>query len=145
MIRRILTFFRIPLSTQLLVVQAVFLLPFCQLCIRLFHFKRLIKFFRLEPIQDPPSSQPAASEAAELIHWVILKTKTLPYPLKPRCLAQALTARTLLYQKGEKPILTLGASMSDSKLSAHAWLLCGSLVVTGEEEMNHCKKIASYL
>ena len=48
-----------------------------------------------------------------------------------KCLVRALTAQKLLKKKGIQSTMYLGCSMEDGKMTAHAWLRCGKLYVTG--------------
>lgn len=140
------SFLSLPAVKKTLIVQAVFLLPLCQLCVKYIHFKKLIKIFGLTPFGDVPKTSSTDQENAILIQWVINRTSTLPLPIRPRCLAQALTARILLQKKGATTVLSIGATIKDSSMAmaAHAWLYCGDIIVTGEEEMGEYTQIASY-
>ena len=53
---------------------------------------------------------------------------------KDSCLIRALTAKKLLNRMGEKCTLYMGVRKREGEgLSAHAWLRCGKLTVTGGE------------
>ncbi len=142
---KIKTFFRLSPVTQLLFIEALFLLPLCQCSVKLLHFKHLIKLFKLKPCNTPSSSQITTSkDIVELVGWVIYKALSIPGPSRARCLAQALTARILLHQQGQKCVLTIGAAIGDQTMIAHAWLYCGEIVVAGKKEIEKYQKIASY-
>lgn len=48
-----------------------------------------------------------------------------------RCLVRALTAQHLLKKKHISSTLYLGCGIVEGKMSAHAWLRCGKMYVTG--------------
>ncbi len=53
-------------------------------------------------------------------------------PWESKCLVKALTARFLLHRKGIVTTLYLGVGKDDKgKMTAHSWLRCGELYVTG--------------
>ena len=59
-------------------------------------------------------------------------------PFKIKCFSAALTAKTLLKRNNIKSTIYLGVKKSNNdKMIAHAWLRCGSTIVTGKEEMNN--------
>lgn len=82
--------------------------------------------------------------------WAIDQwTRRWPWP--PTCLMQALAARRLLLQAGVPCRLYFGVrgGMSSgaapvSGVGAHAWLCCGSLIVTGAGEASQHRAIALY-
>ena len=56
---------------------------------------------------------------------------------KDSCLIRALTAKKLLNRMGERCTLYMGVRKREGEgLSAHAWLRCGRLIVTGGEIMD---------
>lgn len=69
----------------------------------------------------------------------------LPLYPKPKCFAQALTARMLLKQRGEKSLLILGAAINDQAMAAHAWLECEGITVTGASEKHLVHKVISFI
>jgi len=57
-------------------------------------------------------------------------------PGNTKCLAKAISAKILLSSLGIPSTLYLGvAKEGENKLTAHAWLRCGSEIITGKEEM----------
>lgn len=56
---------------------------------------------------------------------------------KDSCLIRALTAKRLLNRMGEKCTLYMGVRKAQGEaMTAHAWLRCGKLIVTGGESMD---------
>ena len=55
---------------------------------------------------------------------------------KDSCLIRALTAKHILNRMGERCTLYMGVrKLEDNAMTAHAWLRCGKLIVTGGESM----------
>ena len=55
---------------------------------------------------------------------------------KDSCLIRALTAKRLLNGLGERCTLYMGVRKAEGEaMTAHAWLRCGKLIVTGGESM----------
>ncbi len=66
-------------------------------------------------------------------------------PWRITCFAKGITAKYLLKRKGIASTLYLGISKEGvNKLTAHAWLRCGSVIVTGKEEMQRFTKIVFF-
>lgn len=114
-----------------------------ELCIKVFF---LSAFYRLNILGRKPErlhrnwgergaeSSPKESEAvyryagkvAYSVEMVCDRT-----PWKSKCLVRALCARHLLHEKGITTTLYLGCGKENGRMSAHAWLRCGELFVTG--------------
>ncbi|HEY4785222.1 MAG TPA: lasso peptide biosynthesis B2 protein [Bacteroidales bacterium] len=52
-------------------------------------------------------------------------------PWQNRCLVEAITAKRMLQKRGLQSTLYLGVNKKDKKMTAHAWLRCGTIFVTG--------------
>jgi len=66
-------------------------------------------------------------------------------PGKTKCLARAITLKSLLNRKGIPSTIYLGVAKDDSsKMIAHAWLRCGKDVVSGKEEMARFTVVAFF-
>lgn len=51
------------------------------------------------------------------------------HPLHPRCLEQALAAKTMLALRGERATVVIGVNRSGEPFSAHAWVQVGELSI----------------
>ena len=79
-----------------------------------------------------PDYQVLASQISKAIRRTVRFT-----PWKITCLARAISAKYLLKRRGVVSTLYLGVAKDGSdRLIAHAWLRCGSQIITGKEEMN---------
>ena len=72
---------------------------------------------------------PAAFNLVERIRWS-LSAVSRRVPWRCQCLEQAIAARWMLRSRGYATTLYLGVAGRDA-IEAHAWLRCGSLIVTG--------------
>ena len=72
--------------------------------------------------------------------------RTVRYtPWNVTCFAKAIAAKYLLKRQGLQSTLYLGvAKENDNKLTAHAWLRCGNIIVTGKEEMERFTAVAYF-
>ena len=59
------------------------------------------------------------------------------------CLPQALAGYCLLRRAGRTPSITLGVSLDDRRLNAHAWLECDGITVTGGGVDEHYTPLAA--
>ncbi len=72
---------------------------------------------------------PEASNIVERIRWS-LSAVSRRVPWRCECLEQAIAARWMLGSRGYATTLYLGVAGRDA-IEGHAWLRCGSLIVTG--------------
>ncbi len=91
---------------------------------------------RLHPAQGEPSPSELAPDQERLAARVSGFTRSLAslLPWRCTCLVRAMAARRVLRRRGCPTVLVLGVH-TQGGLEAHAWLRCGSRVVTGGGEM----------
>jgi hypothetical protein len=68
-------------------------------------------------------------------------------PWESLCLAQALAVQRMLSKRGIRGVFHLGAAIGKSdqeKLKAHAWLLCGGRIITGEAGHEQFAVLSTY-
>jgi len=72
--------------------------------------------------------------------------RTVKYtPWKTSCFAKGISAKTILKRKEIKSTLYLGVGKDGlNKITAHAWLRCGSIIVTGKEEKHRFTVVAFF-
>ncbi len=99
-------------------------------------------------LQPPPAS--AATPRALDVRWAVAAWARA-WPWRPSCLMQAVAARRLLASHGVACDIVFGVraqpaepAASTPEIGAHAWLICGSLIVTGETEAASFQPIAVY-
>lgn len=130
---------------KILLLQALFLLPFCQCCVRLLPFRYVMKIFKLSPCSTTATSSVPNPQPIYDIAWAV-HTIQRHFPFIPaRCLAEALTARFLLRRQQIVSHLFLGAKLQQDKtMTAHAWLRCHDITVTGSTEMANHQQVAVF-
>ncbi|MDR3287863.1 MAG: lasso peptide biosynthesis B2 protein [Peptococcaceae bacterium] len=100
-----------------------------------------------EKMGESPDAEswPAGRKAAR-IGWAVGKMSRYT-PWESKCLVQAVTAHLLLRLFGLSYTLYLGLGLEkdeDGKLSAHAWLRCGDLIITGGREKEGFRSVAQF-
>ena len=128
--RLIRTFLRMPLKQKLLIPQVFVLMAYYKNRVHKHPFSELApKIGQLgyeTPIQASPRN-------ARLVHE-LMEAMFRRIGWKDSCLIRALTAKKLLNRMGERCTLYMGVRKRKGEgLSAHAWLRCGKLTVTGGE------------
>ena len=68
--------------------------------------------------------------------------KSIPWPT--RCFVNAITAKTMLKKRGFESTLYLGVCKDNQKMTAHAWLQCGTTFVTGKRGMGKFKIVNTF-
>lgn len=87
----------------------------------------------LLPVAPRTDAVSANTDAAK-ISWAV-ETAARIVPTAKNCLVRAIAGREMLARRGVSSQISLGvAKNSPDILSAHAWLECGSMIVTGEGE-----------
>lgn len=74
--------------------------------------------------------------AAPLLGWIAYVIPRVAYrmPFRADCLVQALAAQRWLASRGIGSAIVIGAERpADRPFGAHAWLACGSRIITGGE------------
>ena len=128
---RLVKFARLPGPDRLLFLEATFWLGIAQLAIRLVPFRRIAPFLGKHMAESPQTIAPAHRGLAERISWVI-KTASRHMPWEHKCLAQAIAAKVMFRLRSIPSTIYLGlAKEGDERLSAHAWLRSGDMIVTG--------------
>ena len=87
----------------------------------------------LLPVAPQNEAESPATDAAR-ISWAV-ETAARSVPTAKNCLVRAIAGREMLARRGITSSIRLGvAKNSPNILSAHAWLECGGMIVTGEGE-----------
>jgi hypothetical protein len=125
---RLSKFIKLPAPDRALLVSAV---------ISLVRARFTVMFVPVRKILLPVAPQTAAKSSdtdAERIGWAV-ETAARIVPTAKNCLVRAIAAREMLARRGVGSQIRLGvAKNSPDILSAHAWLECGGMIVTGEGE-----------
>jgi hypothetical protein len=94
--------------------------------------------------ETPRAVDPAVTALASAISREVQRASRYT-PWRSQCLPQAMAAKRMLRRRGYPSTLYLGvARRGRSSLSAHAWLRCGTLVLTGYRESRQHAAVASF-
>lgn len=127
-------FFNLPFSDKRLFIEAVFTSFLVKIMVTLLPMRwysgMLGNRHQLSPEKDIPGNNPVLFKIARAIvrcrkavHW------------QNRCLVEAITAKKMLGRRGLQSTLYFGIAKENEKMIAHAWLRCGSMIVTGKQGM----------
>jgi hypothetical protein len=132
-------------AEQRLLVQSVLTLALMRAAIRL-PFATVSRMMGLHQGESSAVADAGTVARAEVIGWAV-RTAASHTPWESTCLVQALAAAALLRRRHIEGTLYLGvAKQADAReaLSAHAWLRCGELVLTGDAGRLRYTPIASF-
>lgn len=81
---------------------------------------------------------------AREVRWAVTKA-SIYTPWESKCLVQALAAQRMLKEKGIKTTLYLGVGKGNkNEMLAHAWIRCGSYIVTGGANKDEFAVVAKF-
>lgn len=131
LLRKIHTVSQLSWADRWLLVQVWGLLGIFRALILTVPFPRLAQYFGQRMVESPPEITAEHLQQAKKIRWAIRLMSS--YTLwESNCFPQALTAKYLLARRGITSTLYLGANFqAPGEMTAHAWLRCGPLFVTG--------------
>ena len=136
-----------PRSRRGLVLEAFCLLGICRFLIRYISFNltasQLMGWFMAETLG---TVEPDKAKTAADVGWIVERMAEHT-PWESACLAQAMAAQNMLKRRGIGSTLYLGLNSPgryQSEPEAHAWLRCGSAILTGESEMGDFQSVACY-
>lgn len=116
---------------RLLLVETFACLGAARLAVRLVPFRWTSAWVARQSRDTGESAGPAAIGVAERIAALVPRVSAYT-PWRSNCLAQGLAAHAMLRRRGVPSTLHLGlAKNGDDRLVAHAWLSCGTCIVTG--------------
>ncbi len=143
MIARLRKLISLPGRDRRLLVEAAACLVVARLAVLVVPFRWIAP--RLgETMGDSPAEDPADPELLRRIGWAVA-TVSGNLPWKSRCLAEAIAGKAMLRRRGLPSTLYLGlAKDSQAALEAHAWLRCGSRILTGGGAREGYSVIASF-
>lgn len=123
---------QLPAEEISLIFELVVRLALSRLMVAFVSSKRITK--RLGVPHSDEISQPSlpSEQYAKRLGQLLRKTAD-SVPWENKCLAQALVGKAILASKGIPCTVHLGVNKAGKKgFSAHAWLRCGSVFVTGK-------------
>lgn len=131
MSNRLNKFLALPRAGRLLLIEAALGLGGARLVLALLPFRRIAA--RLGRVGEESSASITSSHdsIAEQVGWAV-ETMARHLPWMSRCLVQTLAAWWMLERRGVTGTVYFGVAPNpDKPFDAHAWLRCGSRMVTG--------------
>lgn len=126
------TFLRMPLRQKLLIPRILVLMVYYKHQVHHRPFAELAPKIGTLGFETTVEASP---RSAWLVHE-LMESMFRHLRWKDSCLIRALTAKRILNATGEKCTLYLGVAKEDgTSMTAHAWLRCGKLIVTGADSM----------
>jgi hypothetical protein len=136
---------RRPAEQRRLLVRAAVLLGLMRLAVRL-PFRTVSRAVGLHRGETPDLVAPEAVARAAAVGWAV-RAAAGHTPWESTCLVQALAAVVLLQRQRIDGTLYLGVARDGGApegMTAHAWLRCGELVLTGAAEQARYTPVASF-
>lgn len=95
--------------------------------------------------ETAPTDDPGSRQAAERVSWAVSATSRW-VPWRATCLMEAVAAKKLLERRGVSSTLYLGVASADPETAfeAHAWLRCGTAIVTGDAERQRFTAVTAF-
>lgn len=127
------------------VAQAFVSLTLATLAVRTIPFRFIARAIGLRPGERPTQTLDTVDAAhAARIGWAVnAAARRLPWTTT--CLMQAIAAAILMRARGLPATLHLGVARADGIATAHAWLQCGELVLTGADEHQQFTELACFV
>jgi hypothetical protein len=136
---RIRTFLGLTLPDRLLLCEASLWLGIARLATLIVPFSRIAPWLS----RAPETAESDAALLASVRRAVTITARHVPW--KSVCLQQAIAAKILLARRGCGSSLHLGAAFdSEAKLTAHAWLVAGGVVVVGAAGVEDVKPLVQF-
>jgi hypothetical protein len=131
-----------------LLLEALVLLGLLRAAILIFPFQRVARLLRLMQDETPQIFRVPETRLAlaERIGWAV-RAAAARTPWQSACLVQALAGMLMLQRRKLPGVLTLAVAKNGiiaEGFSAHAWLRCGEVVLTGEGGHKNYKAIATF-
>lgn len=136
-------FYHLPRTEKCLTIKALWGLVLVRLALRLLPFRQISPF--LGQLMEKTSYTCRDLEKARSLQVARAIRRVSRYlPMECTCLMQAITGSMILSSEGIPSTLYLGVNRSRAGLTAHAWLRCGDLYLTGDSEHQDFVTVATF-
>jgi len=126
--------------------EACVLLGVMRAAILLLPFRKITKMMGLVQGEQSAASESIPPCSTETISWAI-QAAAARTPWESACLVQALTGMAMMSRRGINATLYLGVAKDESgaeAMLAHAWLRCGTIILTGFGGAERFSAISSF-
>jgi hypothetical protein len=144
MIKKIKRFFSVNNQERNLFIRALLICTYSRLLIFFVPMKWYAKRLGEQGRESPVSELNGKSEEIKIILKAMRRALRF-LPGRTKCLAKAITLKSLLGRNRIPSTIYLGVAKEDkNKMIAHAWLRCGTEILTGKEEMPRFTVVAFF-
>lgn len=141
-------FLKLRRRRKIFLIQSLFLMPVFQGCIKYIPLKYLIKVLRLKTTNHTLGDGSYTLRDIAIIRDISWTVDTIAshFPRLPAaCLSQAITAKIILRQYNIPTVLFLGVKNDKRQgLKAHAWLISGNLIITGNKHKSAFTSVSCF-
>jgi hypothetical protein len=139
-------FGRLPFARKRLLGEALLSLAAARAAMALVRFRRIAAWLGTAGVVSSYTVTDEEIRIAEEIGWAVgVAAKRVPWD--GRCLAQALAATGMIRRRGLEGTVSFGAGHEGggaTDFGAHAWLQVGPCIVTGGDEHERFKTLATF-
>lgn len=130
-----------------LVAESFVLLGLMRAAILLFPFQKITSIMGLTQGNTSSDTEPAMAVNPVDVGWAV-QAAAARTPWESACLVQALTGMIMLTRRGSNATLYLGVAKDENgteTMTAHAWLRCGKVILTGTGGVERFSVISSFI
>ena len=143
-VKKIGVFIRLPWSNRSLLVEALIYSAIARLVILVIPFKKYKKYMGKYNEETSFEGDSRSNEIINKVGWAV-RVVCSRTPWQSKCLVQALIAQRMLRKRHICSTLYLGISKNEENdLSAHAWLRCGQVFITGGDNKDLFVQVARF-
>ncbi len=129
-----------------LLLEAAFWLTLVWPALKLLPFQRVAALLGLAAGENPLAIEASFSGESTPVGWAV-RAVAARTPWASTCLMQAVAGAAMLRRRQTPTTLFLGVTKDTGQpeaLAAHAWLRCGSAILTGASEQPHFTVVAAF-
>ncbi|MEI9991730.1 MAG: lasso peptide biosynthesis B2 protein [Rhizomicrobium sp.] len=136
--RKLASFRRLPGRDRMMVCEAAVILGIARVLVLTRPFRALVPWLS----RSPDSGSADALLIRRVRRAVTIAARNVPW--NAVCLPQAMAAKAMLARRGHGSAFHLGATIENEKVSAHAWLTTGAVVVVGAKGLPGMSHMAQF-
>lgn len=140
---RIVKYVQLPFKEKLLLIEATFFLFFIKMMIMLFPLRWYKSILGVQNMRSEFLPDSAALRIILIVSRAIVRSRKI-IPWENQCLTEAITAKILLRNRGVKSTLFLGVNRENNNMTAHAWLCCNNVFITGKRGMEKFTVVSTF-
>jgi hypothetical protein len=129
-------------ADRVLLAETLVRLGLVRLTLRTLPARAVLSRLGAPQVETPRDDDQAAADLIRRVRWAVAAASRRA-PWRCKCLEQAITAKLILRSRGVPTTLYLGIA-KETTLQAHAWLRCGSRIVTGGAGVSRFVTVGSF-